>query len=108
MINPWQLRLIKNDGTKRNIIIEPILEKGNQGLHNTGTYKLYKDALGDESVLFTEPLEATELNNELPDNMNPDYLGRIEFDTRLNWTYKGDLLTLEEQKQAAMHILKNK
>ena len=106
MINPLQLSLVKDDCTKRNIIIEPILEKGDKGLHSTGTYKLYKDAIGDESVLFTEPLEATELNNDLPDNMNPDYLGRLEFDSQSNWTYTGDLLSLDEQKQAAVYILR--
>ena len=106
MINPLQLSLTKDDGTKRNVIIEPVLEKGDKGLRNTGTYRIYKDAIGDESALFTEPLETTTPNNLLPDYQNPDYLGQIEFDTQSNWTYTGDLLSVEEQKEAAVYILK--
>ncbi|MEO6631984.1 MAG: hypothetical protein ABIN13_09695 [Mucilaginibacter sp.] len=107
MTNPLQLSLVKEDGTKRNIIIEPVLEKnGNKGLHNTGTYRIYKDAFGDESTLFTEPLETTEPNTRIPDNLNPDYLGEMVFDTVSNWTYHGDLLSLDEQKQAATYILR--
>ena len=106
MINPLQLSLINSDGSKRYIIIEPILEKHDKSLRNTGTYKIYKDAFGEESALFTEPLETTEPNTDLPDHLNPDYLGKIVFDGQSNWTYTGDLLSLEEQKQAAVYILK--
>lgn len=106
MINPLQLALIRIDGTKRNIIIEPILEKQENGLGNTGVFKIYKDAFGDESTLFTEPLEIDDAGNELPDADNPDYLGKIIIDEQANWSYKGDLLSLDEQKQAATYILK--
>ena len=106
MTNPIQLSLTSADGTKRNIIIEPVLEKDTNGLHPTGTYKIYKDAFGDESTLFTEPLETAAPNNDLPDNLNPDYLGKIVFDNLSNWIYHGDLLSLDEQKQAATYILK--
>ena len=106
MINPLQLSLISNDGTKRNIIIEPVLEKQENGLGNTGVFKIYKDAFGDESTLFTEPLEIEETGSELPDANNPDYLGKIIIDEQANWTYKGDLLSLDEQKQAVTYILK--
>ncbi|MGZ3871286.1 MAG: hypothetical protein ACXVJD_00125, partial [Mucilaginibacter sp.] len=67
MINPLQLSLISNDGTKRNIIIEPILERQENGLGNTGVFKIYKDAFGDESTLFTESLEIEEAGSELAD-----------------------------------------
>lgn len=107
MINPLQLSLIKEDGTKRNVIIEPVLERnGDNGLRNTGTYRIYKDAFGDESTLFTEPLEAIAPNTGIANNVNPDYLGEIIFDTQANWTYQGDLLSLDEQKQAATYILR--
>lgn len=108
MTNPLQLSLVKEDGTKRNIIIEPVLEKnGKKGLHNTGTYRIYKDAFGDESTLFTEPLETIEPNIRIPDNINPDYLGEIVFDGQSRWAYHGDLLSLDEQKQAATYILRH-
>jgi len=107
MTNPQQLSLVKEDGTKRNIIIEPVLEKnGKKGLQNTGTYRIYKDAFGDESALFTEPLETTEPNTRMADSINPDYLGEIVFDGQSNWAYHGDLLSLDEQKQAATYILR--
>lgn len=106
MTNPLQLSLTANDGTKRNIIIEPVLEKDKKGLHPNGSYKIFKDAFGDESTLFTEPLETVTPNNDMPDSLNPDYLGEIIFDTLSNWTYNGDLLSLDEQKQAATYIMK--
>jgi hypothetical protein len=107
MINPLQLSLVKEDGTKRNIIIEPVLEKnGQKGFRNTGTYRIYKDGDSNESTLFTEPLETTEPNTRMPDNINPDYLGIIVFDTQSNWSYHGDLLSIDEQKQAATCVMK--
>jgi len=107
MTNPLQLSLVKEDGTKRNIIIEPILERNDKkGLQNTGAYRIYKDAFGDESTLFTEPLETIQRNTRIPDNINPDYLGVIIFDGQSNWAYHGDLLSLDEQKQAATYILR--
>lgn len=106
MINPIQLSLVKEDGSKRYIIIEPILEKSGNHLQDTGTYKIYKDAFGEESALFTEPLETTEPNIDLADSLNPDYLGTISFDSENIWRYNGDLLSLNEQKQVAHRILK--
>jgi hypothetical protein len=106
MINALQLSLNSVNGTQRKIIIAPVLQKSEEGLKNTGTYKIYKDAFGDESSLFTEPLERDETRNDLPDNMNPDYLGKIVIDAQSNWTYSGDLLSPDEQKQAVTQILK--
>lgn len=106
MINPLQLSLTTGDGGKRNIIIEPVLEKDKKGLHPTGTYKIFKDAFVDESALFTEPLETTAPNNDLPDYLNPDYLGEVVFDGLSHWAYRGDLLTVDEQKQVANYIMK--
>ncbi len=104
MINPGQLSLTTPDGTNRNIIIEPMLEKDEQGLRGTGVYKLYKDAFGEESSLFTEPLEAGETNDDLPDSKNPDFLGTLTFTTSLNWQYEGDLLSVDEQNQVVEYI----
>lgn len=106
MTNPLQLSLTASDGSKRNIIIEPILEKDSKGLHPTGTYRLFKDAFGDESHLFTEPLEAGAPANSLPDHLNPDYLGEIIFDGLSHWSYRGGFLSVDEQKQTANYIMK--
>ncbi len=97
MINPLQLGLVKDDGTRRNIIIEPILEKRDKKLHSTGIYKIYKDISGEETTLFTEPLETLEPNTDIPDYKNPDYLGKIIIDMQANWTYTGDILSVNEQ-----------
>jgi hypothetical protein len=100
MKNPVQLSLIQADGSPRQIIIEPVLEQGDDdSLQNTGVYKIYKDAFGDESTLFTEPLEINDINDELPDKDNPDYLGKITIINSVEWQYDGDLLGNDEQLQ---------
>jgi len=104
MINAAQLSIIQPDGSLRKIIIEPVLKKGDKGLQNTGVYKIYKDAFGDESTLFTEPLELEEINNDLPDENNPDYLGKITVINSVEWQYKGDLLSTAEQLQVLKRI----
>ena len=100
MINPVQTSITQPDGTDRFLIIEPILEKDDDGrLKATGTYKIYKDAFGDETHLFTEPAELTAENNELPDAANPDYLGTLRIFDSGNMAYAGDLLSLQEQRE---------
>ncbi len=106
MINPIQLLLKKADGGKRNIIIEPVLKKDGGDLKDTGVYELYKDAFGEESALFTEPLEIAEVNDDLPDKNNPDYLGRFSIDVNGNLKYEGDLLSAHEQQQVLAYIMK--
>jgi len=106
MTNPLQLTLTTGDGSKRNIIIEPILAKDNKGFHPTGIYKIFKDAFGDESNLFTEPLETATTNNNLADYLNPDYLGEITFDGLSHWAYQSGMLSVDEQKQIANAIMK--
>ena len=50
MINAVQTTIPQPDGSDRQVIIEPILEKdGEQGLRATGVFKVYKDAFGDET-----------------------------------------------------------
>lgn len=105
MINPVQTSITQPDGTDRNLIIEPILEKeGNSGLQSTGTYKIYKDAFGDETHLFTEPAELTTEEKHLPDEANPDYLGTLRIFDDGNVAYAGDLLSIQEQREVALVI----
>ncbi len=104
MINPLQVSLNDADDSKRHIIVEPVLKKQGNSLIDTGVYKLYKDGFGEESVLFTEPLEIEEQNTDLADNMNPDYLGKITLDTQNSWKYEGDLLSAAEQEELISRI----
>jgi len=105
MINPVQLSLTQSDGSSRKIIIEPVLKSSEENsLKNTGVYKIYKDAFGDESTLFTEPLEINESNTDLADEDNPDYLGKITIIDSIDWRYEGDLLNTEEQAQVIKYI----
>jgi len=104
MINPIQFSLKQPDGSDRNIIIEPILEQGDKSLNSTGVYKIYKDAVGEESSLFTEPMEIGGGRDDLSDNQNPDFLGKLTFTTNTDWRYEGDLLNMEELSQAIEYI----
>jgi hypothetical protein len=105
MINPAQLSLIQPDGETRKVIIGPVLKKdGADNLQNTGIYKIYKDAFGDETVLFTEPREFDEARIDLPDENNPDYLGKISILNSVEWQYEGDLLSADEQLQVLKYI----
>ena len=104
MINPVTLGLVKDDGTKHYVLIEPMLEKTGDNLKSTGVFKLYKDAVGDESALFTEPLEIEEGAGELADTANPDYMGKISLENNDTWSYEGDLLTHAEQNKIAQYI----
>ena len=105
MINPVQTTITQSDGNDRYLIIEPVLEKGGeQGLHSTGVYKIYKDAFGDETHLFTEPSEVGAEENALPDEANPDYLGTLRIFDDGNLAYAGDLLSIQEQREVALII----
>ena len=106
MINPVQTSITQPDGTDRFLIIEPILEKHDDGgLRATGTYKIYKDAFGDETHLYTEPAELSAESNGLPDAANPDYLGTLRIFDSEDIAYAGDLLSLPEQRELANIIL---
>ncbi|QEM09951.1 hypothetical protein [Mucilaginibacter rubeus] len=97
MINPVQTHIPLADGTDRYVIIEPALHKDAQGkLHPTGLFKIYKDAFGDETHLFTEPAESEAQADDLPDDRNPDYLGKINL-SATEWKYEGSLLSYYEQ-----------
>ncbi|SEN95989.1 hypothetical protein SAMN05192574_104760 [Mucilaginibacter gossypiicola] len=97
MINPVQTHIPIADGTDRYVIIEPALHKDAEGkLHPTGLFKIYKDALGDETHLFAEPAENQAQSDDLPDDRNPDYLGKINL-SATEWKYEGSLLSYYEQ-----------
>jgi len=105
MKTPVQLSLTQSDGSPRKVIVEPVLEEDDNGsLQNTGVYKIYKDAFDDESALFTEPLEINDINDELSDKDNPDYLGKIIIIDDDKWKYDGDLLGTDEQMQVLKYI----
>ncbi len=44
-------------------------------------------------------------NDDLPDDRNPDFLGRILFDTEGYWIYDGEILAVAEQEQLAKFII---
>ena len=104
MTNPAQLQITKPDGTFRYLIVEPVIQKTDATITGTGVFKIYKDAYGEESALFTEPLEIGKSENTLPDANNPDYLGTIVFEGELKWHYEGDLLDRGELAQLAEYI----
>ena len=102
MKNPATLILKHPDGSSRNIIVEPMLWPD---LTDTGTYKIYKTSIDNESVLFTEDLELNEGSPALPDEANPDYLGTLVMEPKRHlWKYTGDLLTSKEQQQIISFI----
>ena len=105
MINPVQTMIPQQDGSDRYVIIEPVLIKDSAGAWGTnGEYKIYKDAFGDETRLFTEPLERYAPSDELPDEQNPDYLGRFIFKDREVSHFEGDVLNVAEQAYLAVFI----
>jgi hypothetical protein len=108
MINPVYFSIDQPNGSGRDIIIEPVLESDGSSLKDTGCYKLYKTSIDNQSSLFTEKLEINETNNDLADNDNPDYLGKIMLAEHGKWHYEGDLLSKEEQRQVAEYVTNTK
>lgn len=107
MINPAQISLTQADGTARRVIVEPILEKaGDEQLKDTGIYKVYKDAFGDETVLFTEPKEIDEKRDSLPDEQNPDYIGTITLKGS-DWICDCTILSMTEKQELIDYILQH-
>lgn len=105
MINPVQTSIPQPDGSDRYVIIEPILEKeGEHGLRSTGVFKIYKDAFGDETHLFTEPMESDGPADDLPDEQNPDYLGKFIFEGGSVQHCEGQALSVAEQAYLAVFI----
>jgi hypothetical protein len=105
MINPVQTSIPQPDGSDRYVIIEPILEKdGEHGLRSTGVFKIYKDGFGDETHLFTEPMESDAPADDLPDEQNPDYLGKFLFEGGSVQHFEGEVLSVAEQAYLAVFI----
>jgi hypothetical protein len=104
MINPVYFDIEHEDGSKRDIIIEPVLKKTGSSVTATGSYKIYKNSIDNQSNLFTEKLEIDEKNDDLPDENNPDFLGIFSIDAKGKWYYEGSLLNAKEQKQVAGYI----
>jgi|SRR5437868_5965521 hypothetical protein len=107
MINPVYFNIEHPDGSKRRTIIEPLLEKSAGGIVETGTYKIYKNSADNQSGLFTEKLEIDESNDDLPEEINPDFLGNLSLKADGKWLYDGDLLDTEEQRQVVDYIKKH-
>jgi len=105
MINPVQTSIPQPGGSDRYVIIEPILEKeGEHRLRSTGVFKIYKDAFGDETHLFTEPMESDAPADDLPDEQNPDYLGKFLFEGGSVQHFEGQVLSVAEQAYLAVFI----
>jgi hypothetical protein len=104
MINPVIFDIEQHDGSKRTVIIEPVLEKSGNGVKATGNYKIYKSSIDNQSGLFTEKLEIDEKNIDIPDEINPDYLGDFSIVSNGKWHYEGNLLSTKEQRQVAGYI----
>ena len=105
MINAVSTTIPQPDGSDRYVIIEPMLEKdGEMGLRSTGVFKIFKDSFTDQTELFTEPRESDEDNNDLPDDQNPDYLGKFVFNDGRVEHFEGNVLRLAEQAYLVVFI----
>ncbi len=99
-----------DNGTQRNIIIEPVLhQSANHELNSTGLYKLYKGGADGEAILFEVQEIAPEIGESKPlldDKKNPDYLGQIQFegDVTSKWHYSEGTLSDYEQQQVVDFI----
>jgi hypothetical protein len=105
MINPVQTNIPQADGSDRYVIIEPVLAKdGKRGLRSTGIFKIYKDVPGDETHLFSEPAENDGPSDDLPDEQNPDYIGKFVFEDGSVKHFDGQILSISEQAYLAVFI----
>lgn len=105
MINPVQTTIPQENGSDRYVIVEPVLVKDSKGTWGTtGKYKIFKDAIGDETQLFTEPFEKDGPADDLPDAQNPDYIGKFVFEHGQVSHFEGDVLSLAEQAYLAVFI----
>ncbi|QTE38227.1 hypothetical protein J3L18_03905 [Mucilaginibacter gossypii] len=110
MIHTVNHNVTGDNGTQRNIIIEPVLHQStNHELNATGLYKLYKGGADGEATLFEIQEIAPEIGESKPlldDNKNPDYLGQIRFegDVTSKWHYSEGTLSNNEQQQVVEFI----
>lgn len=81
-----------------------VIKDGNGVYGTTGIFSLYIDNFGLDKDDFDDLLCGTPETYELPDEKNPDYLGRILFDNKGHWIYDGELLSVMEQEQIGEFI----
>ena len=107
MIHTVNHNVTGDNGTQRNIIIEPVLHQSTgHRLNATGLYKLYKGDDG-EAILFEIQEIAPEIGESKPlldDKKNPDYLGQIRFENDSKWHYSEGPLSDYEQQQVVEFI----
>jgi hypothetical protein len=110
MIHTVNHNVTGDNGTQRNIIIEPVLHQtANHELNTTGLYKLYKGGNDGEAILFEIQEIAPEIGESKPqldDKKNPDYLGQIQFEGNSTsvWHYSEGILSKYEQEQIVEFI----
>ena len=93
--NKW---LKRRDGSTLLIRVVPNFELQEEPLEQgILEYLLYKEDFGMFDVVFS-PAPAGYVKPE------PDYLGRILFDSDHNWAYDGEALTVFEEEQVAEFI----
>jgi hypothetical protein len=105
MMNRVQTTITQADGSDRQVIIEPVSVRDDEGrLRSSGVFKIYKDAFGDQTHLFTEPAGGAGSVIDLPDEQNPDYLGKFVFENGSVQHFEGAVLSLAEQAYLAVFI----
>jgi hypothetical protein len=99
----------KDDGTVKNIIIEPVLtQSANNELNTTGVYTLYKDTDQKETDLLDIQEIAPEIGESKPlidDKNNPGFLGQLTFKSDdTEWQYTKGSLPANELDQIVAFI----
>ncbi|WP_259065029.1 hypothetical protein HDF24_00355 [Mucilaginibacter sp. X4EP1] len=106
ILTPITLGVTGQDGEDYNVAIQHILIQDSNGIYGTtGIFNLYKDDFGLDKDDFGDLLGEREDDYDLPDDQNPDYLGRILFDDDGNWIYDGDTISIMEQEQLANFLI---
>lgn len=103
MADPLQFTYIQGDGSVRKVIAAPI--EAHSDANDNRTFKLYKNALDDDSTLFTDDSLKGVENNDIADEDNPDYLGTMIINQADEWEYNGDVLSEKEQRQIAENLI---
>jgi hypothetical protein len=102
-----------DNGTTRNIIIEPVqTQAANNHLDFTGVYAIYNGNNHGEAHLLELQEIAPEIGDSLPlldDIKNPDFLGRLTYNNDTSkWEYTGGPLSAAEQDQIIAFIQSSK
>ena len=106
LLTPVSLGVTRSNGDDFNVQISHVLTEDESGVFEaTGIFNLYLDTFGLDKDDFEDLIEGEFELVELPDDQNPNYLGRILFDPEGHWIYDGDILTIAEQEQIGEFIL---